>query len=132
MELKNLLVLDTNRNIDVDASVEKFRGFVIQAAEAHKNDLGIIADGVSAVYNQYPGSFIQIDALKSIVLQKLNVHPSAYGAMADRLHKFVQENTDTGNGNNASGEPAIFRLKKGKGGGFCRLADLKPISTTNA
>lgn len=127
MDINNMLVLDSERNIDVDASVTKFRNAVTIAAAAHKNDLEVIAQGVSEVYDLHRGTYIQIDALKSLVLSKLAVHPSAYGAIADRLHKYVQQNTEAGNGITEDGKPALFVLRKGKGGGFARRADLAPV-----
>ena len=128
LKLSNLVVLNEG-SIDVEASVLKFRNALTIAKASHDNDLETIATGVHAVYDQFPGAYIQIDALKSMVLSKLGVSPHAYGAVADRLHKFVQENTEAKDGKTASGADAIFLLKKGKGGGFARKADMaKPAS----
>lgn len=111
--------------IDVEASVTKFRNAVTIAAETRKNDLEVVAVNVAAVYDQYPGAYIQIDALKSFVLRRLDVSPAAYSEIAERVHKYVQENTEAGNGITEAGTPALFVLKKGKGGGFARRADLR-------
>lgn len=128
MDLSNFTVLKDGQ-IDVEASCTKFRNAITIAAETRKNDLEVVANGVNALFDRYPGAYIQIDAIKSMVLQGLNVHPSAYGTLADRVHKYVQENTEAGNGITEEGKPALFTLKKGKGGGFARRADLKAATT---
>ena len=124
MDITNMLVFDKERNIDVEATVSKFRSYVVKANEIRRNDQEVIAKGVDALFDQYPGTFIMIDAIKSMVLQTLKVHPNSYGVLSDRLHKYVQENTEVANGLTEDGQPALFVLKKGKGGGFARKRDL--------
>lgn len=128
MDLATFVVLDSNKDIDVEASVEKFRAAVTKAAETRKNDLDVVSSAVATLFDRYPGAFIQIDAIKSMVCQALNVHHSAFDAIGDRVHKYVQEWTEAGNGITEEGKPALFVLKKGRGGGFARKSDLKPTA----
>jgi hypothetical protein len=121
MDLSSMVVLDSEQNIDIEASCEKFRKNVTLAAAARKNDLEVIATTVASVFEGYPGANITLPALTSMVLNKLNVHPSAFGAMKERVQSYVQEHTEAGNGITESGAPALFAMKKGKGGGFRKL-----------
>lgn len=124
MDISKFTVV-TDGNIDVEASVERFRQAITVAAETRRNDLEVIANGVSQVFDRFRGAHIQIAALQSFVLQDLKVHPSAYGLLGERVHKYVQEWTEVGNGITETGAKALFRLRKGKGGGWCRISDVK-------
>jgi hypothetical protein len=129
MDLGSFLVLDNDKNIDVEGSVTKFRNAVTVAAAKRKNDSEVVSGAVHTLFDRFPGAFIQIDAIKSMVCTDLKVHHTAYGEIGDRIHKFVQENTEAGNGITNEGKPALFVLRKGKGGGFARKADLKAAPT---
>lgn len=128
MDLKvtDTLVFDSERRIDVEKSVDKYRAVITAARDKQVNDAEVIAEATNAIYDQWKGAYIQIDALKSFVLQRLNVHPNAYGELGDRVHAYINENLELGNGITKEGKPALFTLKKGKGGGFARRADLAP------
>ena len=135
--LKALLVRGADGEIDVEASVNRFRNAVIVAKEKVSADLTRIAEAVSAVFDQYKGAHIQIDAIKSMALQRLNVHHTVYTEIGDRVHKYVQEHTADSkreDGLTVHGVAPLFVLRKGKHGGFARLSDqeAKPAETANA
>jgi len=132
MDLSSFLVLDNDKNIDVEKSVDKFRAAVTKAADARRNDLEVVAKAVSDLFDRFRGAYIQITAIKSMVLNALGVHHSAYGEIGDRIHKYVQEWTEAGNGITEEGKPALFVLKKGPGGGFARRSDLKAAEAPKA
>jgi hypothetical protein len=130
MDLSHLLVLDSDNNIDVEASCAKFRLHVTKAAEARRHDLDTVSQAVNALYDRFPGAFITIGAIQSMVCSDLKVHPAAYGEISERVHKYMQEWKEAGNGITEAGKPALFVMKKGKGGGWGRRADLKLSAPT--
>ncbi len=125
LKLTDTLVFDSERRIDIEASCVKYRNAITAARDKQVNDLEVVSTATNAVYDEFRGAYITIDALKSFVCQKLKIHPNAYGEIGKRIHAYINENLEAGNGITSEGKPALFRLKKGVGGGFGRLADLK-------
>lgn len=125
LELSQVLVLDSNKSIDIEASVEKFRTAATLLKARHDNDLEVVANAVNAIFDKYRGANLTMEVLKSFTCTSLDVPPEAYGDICDRIYAYVQENLEAGNGITKAGKPALFGMRKGRGGGFCRLSDQK-------
>jgi hypothetical protein len=129
MDLSKILVCTATHDIDIEASVQAFRLAVTAVADKRRSDGEVIAREVGLYFDAYPGAHITMPAIQSKVCGALQVSPNAFKDVNLRIQKYVQDNTEKENGLTESGAPAVFQMRKGKGGGFCRLSDQKPAST---
>lgn len=110
-------IVRNNGSIDLEASRAKFTAALeLYTAERETEDASV-ADAVNAVFDQYKGAAVNLPALKSLALGKLNATHAQFALLSDRVGNYVKAN------------PSLFEVKKGKGGGVSRLAD-KPAPAT--
>lgn len=117
--LSGYVVRDGNGAVDLNATETKFRtdlqAYLTERAEQDTK----IADAVSAVFDQFKGANINLPALETFVLAKLDAQPSNYGELSAALRSYIKDN---------SGEGGTFKIAKGKGGGCHRVCDEKPTT----
>lgn len=114
--------------IDLDASRQAFSdaldSYIAERAIEDDN----IGSAVHAVFDQYPSANINMPALTSYVLQKLNASPENFNALEARVMEYVRVNADAaqkskdGVVTQFAEEPGTrtFVIAKGKGGGVKR------------
>jgi hypothetical protein len=101
--------------IDVEATLTAIAAACNAANEVYSNDAEKVGEAVSAVFDQYRGAFIQGDALRTIVVGKLNLTSlEAINAMGERVLEFVEANSQ--------GDSSTYEVRKGRGIG--RRADV--------
>jgi hypothetical protein len=110
------LVRGNDGSIDTKASADAFSSALKARIAASESETTEIASAVSAVYDQYKGSWMTLPYLTSCVLTKLNAQPENSSALSKRIGEYVR--------NSSKGESATLTMKKGVGGGFARSADL--------
>jgi hypothetical protein len=95
-------------------------------AAKQQNDEEAVALAVHALFDEYKGTNINMPALVSATINKLNAPLNAYGEMADRVKAYITANKAVNGTNlNASGNPALFVIGKGRGvGGVRRISDI--------
>lgn len=118
--MNEFLVRGSDGTVDVDATTLKFRGALEVYIAERETENALIAAAVSEVFDQFKGANINMPALTSYALQRLNATPSNFMALSERIQEYVREN---------AGEGGIYKIAKGKGGGVRRVADLPPAAT---
>lgn len=118
INLATFAVRDESGDLDLSATVQKFEGALLEYQAERETELATIGAAVHAVFDAHKGTNINMPAVTSLALQKLNVQPETYKALSERVQAFVRDNA----GERESG--AIFGIAKGKGGGCCRWCDM--------
>lgn len=112
--IKAFIVLDSNRNIDFEASaanyLQKLQAFE-SLLQANDEDIAI---ATGAVFDKYKG--VNVTKLESFVMREMNVSPETFGEAQKRVLDYIKSNTGE------VGE-ALYGMRKGKGGGHWRWAD---------
>jgi len=97
--------------IGVEATCQKFRlALLAHIAEQDKRD-DEVSSAVNGVFDHYRGARINMPALVSAALTRMNVHPENYKTLEGAVLTHIRRN------------PNVFRVSKGKGGGVSRIAD---------
>ena len=125
INLATFAVRDSDGELDLSATVTKFEGALLAYQAERETELATIGAAVHAVFDAHKGTNINMPAVTSLALQKLNVQPETYKALSERVQSFVRDNA----GERESG--AIFGIAKGKGGGCCRWEDV-PVKEPKA
>jgi len=111
-------VVRSGGSIDRDASIASFTAALELHIVEAETEGAVISDAVAAVFDQYKGAAINMPALETFSLTRLNVQPETWASLREKVRSFVRANaTDT---REAGG---LFQVKKGSGGGVRRWAD---------
>ena len=101
--------------VDELASTQAFQAALSEHIAQYEVESSAISDAVNAVFDQYPGKAIASPTLASLAAMKLNATPANHGSLCERVLDFVRAN---------QGEGGTLQMRKGKGGGISRVADL--------
>lgn len=127
------LVRLSDGTVDEEATVFSFQDKVANHLAEVELETGAIAEAVSGVFDKYKGARMNMPYIVNSALTALNVTPGNSKALTDRVHAYIQENSDRPAVKNEKGdvvteaEPAgtrLFNTAKGKGGGVRRNADV--------
>lgn len=123
------LVTGTDGLIDEAASTLAFQAAVADYKAQRELEESTIADAVAAQFSAYPGAAQNMDALTSGDLQRLNVQPSNFNTMKEKVQAYVRENSDrvADKKKGIEAEPPrtrLFSIAKGVGGGVRRWSDV--------
>lgn len=102
--------------VDIEATVEKFRGELSSYLAQYETEQASIADAVHSVFDKHLGTTLTMPVLSTYSLNELNAQPENYTALNDRVLDYVRQN--------AEGDSSIFVISKGKGGGVKRRVDI--------
>ncbi len=109
---QSLLVRNSSGAIDPVATTAKFAA-ELEALKAREADrVSKVADAVHAVFDEYPGASINMDAVGSLTAQKLGVSLEDMADTAEAARDYVRSNVSE------------FKIARGKGGGAKRLSDV--------
>ena len=100
--------------VDVEATVAKFRGEVLNFVAERDIEGAVIGDAINALFTKYPGARLVVPFVQSKVFVALNGQPENSTALNKRILDFIHENS----GDRESG--ALLGIGKGKGSGVCR------------
>ena len=114
--LNSYLIRGSNGAVDLDATLEKFRGDLTDHITALEVAEARMASAVSSVFDANKGKRIQLPVLKNLALSQLGFEHSEYAAMFELCDTYIHAN---------AGErgKSIFGISKGKGGGCVRWSD---------
>lgn len=118
INLATFAVRDSDGELDLDGTMTKFQGVLLQYQAERETELATIGAAVNAVFDQHKGATINMPAVTSFALQRLNVQPESYKVLAERIQTFVRDNASDERGK------GLFRIAKGKGGGVTRWSDV--------
>jgi hypothetical protein len=119
INLSTFVERDASGALDLDTTMTKFQGALLQYQAERETELETIGTAVNAVFDEHRGATINMPAVTTLALQKLNVQPESYKALSERVQSFVRDNaSDERNGG------GTFRIAKGKGGGVSRWVDV--------
>jgi hypothetical protein len=105
-------------SIDLEATAEKFAADLLRFQAECETEAATIGAAIHAVFDQYPGARLNMPAVTSMALQRLNVQPENFKILTEKVQGYIRDHA----GDRASG--ALFGIGKGKGGGVCRWADV--------
>lgn len=118
--LSELVVRNTDGSVDLDGSCDKFRG-ALQTFIAATADLNTeISTAVNAVFDEHKGARMAVPTLVNFALGKMNVGIADWSARTKQVHDYV------------SSSKSLYDIRKGKGGGVCRISDLPAPATTDS
>lgn len=116
INLGSFCVRNEAGELDLSRTVQKFEGELLKYQVERETELATIGAAVNAVFDEHLGACINMPAVTSLALQRLNVQPETYKALSERVQAFVRDNA----GERGS---SVFSIAKGKGGGVRRWAD---------
>lgn len=119
INLATFAVRDSSGNVDLDGTMVKFQSELLKFQAERETETAVIAEAVTAVFDQHRGANIQMPAIVTLALQRLNVQPESYKVLSERVADFVRANAGT-----ERAEGKTFRIAKGKGGGVTRWVDV--------
>lgn len=104
-------------NIDLPATLAKFEVTLIQFQAERETEAASLGVAVGGVFDQYRGINLNMPAVTSMALTRLNVQPENFKILTEKVQTYIRDNA----GERESG--AIFHIGKGKGGGVRRWSD---------
>ena len=124
------LVRGVGGNIDQDLSRSAFDMLLAQHIAARETEYETIGAAVDSVFDQYVGASINMSALVSFALTKLNAQPENYAVLSERVAQYVRDNSQGKLLSEKGAEVKVwerpdstFVIGKGKGGGVYRRID---------
>lgn len=130
MDISVKLVRSADGSVDENATKSAFDAALAKHIAEREMETATIAAAVSAVFDQYLGTSINMPALCNFTLGRLNAQPENYKVLSDRVAAYVRDNAQ---GKDLSEKDAkesiwerpdsLFVIGKGKGGGVYRRAD---------
>jgi phage tail tube protein FII len=125
INLQSYVVRGSDGSVDEGATLDKFEATLSQYIAQRETELSTISDAVHAVFDQYKGTSINMPALTTFALQRLNAQPENYKALETRVQEFVRENSQGEVKDGVAAHPlSMFLINKGKAGGCRRRADI--------
>jgi hypothetical protein len=111
-------LLTNDGAVDRQATLEAFETQLDEAIDALKTEGEVVGEAVAAVFDAHKGERLVMPALINATLTRLNVQPSNYNTLSQRVGDHVRDNAD-GKGRN------LYTIGRGrKAGGVGRIADL--------
>ena len=117
INLQSYCVRNPDGSIDLDGTERKFSGDLIRFQTERELEAEAVGFAVNAVFDQYPGVKLNMPAMTSMALQRLNVQPENFKSLTEKVQEYIRDRA----GERDSGAP--FHIGKGKGGGVFRWAD---------
>lgn len=133
--VKSFFVL-TDGKVDLAASVEKYRAAALRYVAGQEAEDTLISECMSSLFELYKGATLNLDFVKSqTVLRMTKVHPelnepALFTQLSKRVEDYLHANTNQPAVEAKGDKPAqdeitgrIYSMRKGKNGGFYRVAD---------
>lgn len=124
INIETFVVVDENNAVDTAETLRKFAAVLEQHLAKNEADFEVIGNAVNAVFDQYKGTQLNMNAIVSFTLMKLKEsghldnNVEKFKMFQDRIPDYVRANS----GSKESG--SIFNDQwKGKGNGIIRWAD---------
>lgn len=124
------LVRNSDGSINEQASHDVFSATLANHIAEREIEVATIATAVREVFDEYTNVSINMPALCTFVLTKLNAQPQNHKALHERITQYVRDNAQ---GKDLSAKDAaesiwerpdsLFVVTKGYGGGVYRRAD---------
>lgn len=125
INLHSYVVRGSDGSVDAEATIGKFGTDLARYIAERETEQETIANAVHAVFDHYKGASLNMPALVSMTLTKLNAQPESFKALSDRVLSFVRENAQGETKDGVSERPnSLFVIGKGKGGGVKRRSDI--------
>jgi len=98
--------------VDVDASVAKFAVFVANLKEQEDKDIARVLTGLNTVFDKNKGVRLEVPTVVNLTMAELGCSVTEYKDLSKLAHEILSNNKK------------IFSVKRGRGGGVGRVADL--------
>lgn len=116
INLHNYVVRGSDGSVDTDATLAKFESTLSAYIVERETEQSTIAAAVGAVFDAHKGTAINMPALTSLTVQRLNAQPENFKTLSERVQSYVREQS--------KGDSSMFLIAKGKGGGVSRRCDI--------
>ncbi len=133
--VKSFFVI-TDGKVDLAASVEKYRAAALRYVAGQEAEDTLISECMTGLFDLYKGATLNLDFVKSqTVLRMTKVHPelnepALFSQLSKRVEDYLHANTNQPAVEAKGDKPAqpeitgrIYAMRKGKNGGFYRIAD---------
>lgn len=133
--VKSFLVTEDGK-VNLEASVDKYRAVCLQHIAGETSDTELVAQCMTALFDQYQGAHLNLDFVKSQTVQRITkLHPelnepALFATLSKRVEDYLHANTNADAVEAKGDKPAkeavtgkTYAMRKGKGGGFCRVSD---------
>ena len=120
--------------IDEEASLEAFASALAHFKAERETEETHIAQAVAAQFDTYPGAAQNMPALVNGALTFLNVTPSTYSVLQEKVAEYIRANADHPAVKSKDGKTILtpaeakrtraFSIAKGVGGGVRRWSDV--------
>ena len=134
--VKSFLVTGGDGKVDMAASTEKFRVTALQHLAKQESDEALIMECMTSIFDQFRGANLNLDFIKSETVNRMAkrvpelADPSLFTILQGKVEDVLHENTNQPATEATEKKPAypaiegrIYSMRKGKGGGFFRVAD---------
>jgi len=133
--VKSFLVTEDGK-VNLEASVEKYRAVCLQHIAGQTAETELVAQCMTALFDQYKGAHLNLDFVKSQTVQRITkIHPelnepALFATLSKKVEDYLHANTNAdaveAKGNRQAKEAITgkpYDMRKGHGGGFCRASD---------
>jgi hypothetical protein len=121
---------------DLELSVEKYRAVCRQYIAGQTAEQDLIGQCMTELFDFRKGAFLNLDYIKSQTVQRMAQkhpdlgEPTLFAMLSGRVEDYLHENCNQpaveAKGNKPAKEAVTgktYQVRKGLGGGFCRVAD---------
>ena len=91
INLQSYCVRNPDGSIDLDGTERKFSGDLIRFQTERELEDEAVGAAVNAVFDQYPGAKLNMPAITSMALQKLNVQPENFKTLTEKVQGYIRE-----------------------------------------
>jgi len=120
--LNTYLVRAADGSIDHAATTLKFQGDLLNYEAERELESATVGEAVNAVFDQFKGARLNMPAVTSYALSRLNVQPENFKTLTEKVQGYIRDHAGE------RGTGALFSIAKGKSGGVCRWAD-QPVKS---
>jgi len=122
MVLASYVLRGEDGEMDIEGTVDKFRSDLLNYQVERETEAATIGAAVNAVFDEHPGARINMPALQSLALHKLNVQHENFKALQTRVAEYIRDHAS-----HDRSEGRLFKISKGLRGGVLRWSD-EPVS----
>lgn len=133
--VKAFLVVD-NGKVNLEASCNRFREVALRHLAGQEAEDTLISSCMESLFDQYKGANLNLEFIKSQTVQRMAKQvpelgdPGLFSSLSARVEDILHANTNQPAVEAKGDKPAVaavegrpYGMRKGKGGGFYRIAD---------
>jgi hypothetical protein len=126
--LPGYVIRDSEGSIDDDLTLAKFASELVKFKAERETEEATIASAVCDVFDEFRGTRLNMPAVISFTLHRMNARPENYKVLSERIGAYIRSNAQGDKSEDGSVErpDSLFTVEKGKDGGCRRRCDTPP------